>query len=808
MLLVVTSAAAARRAGLKPVRGERAALAEVKQAVAAGRLSRADAKADRGAVARAVHLVRVLPASRGQRVEVALGQAGSLGKRLTSPRAAALFGQLQANVHYFARHGVPAGRTDITDADGVVYRYFAGRCFEFHPLADFGALNARVAAKDVVGAQRLAAALTARAVPRPGGGVAWEYYFPYAGGRPPWISGMAQAVAAQALARAASLVPDESATLMGEAAGAVKAISRLTTTVAAGPWIRLYSFSSLRVLNAQLQSVLSLQTYAQAAHDPAAVTLASQLEQAAAATVSRFDTGYWTDYSLGGGPSPLSYQKFIVQLLHKLAPEDPRFAEAGARFAVYLKQPPAFELASVSAGRLRFWLSKPALVTASTPAGRTLRLTLYAGWHTLRWPEPKHAGFYPVHVTAVDWAGNRASFNTLPIVHAATSASIRAHGSPATGASPLAVGAGIDDSGQGALASSLGLSLARMTAAWQPGETVPDPALVDSLQGLPAEVGLVLDLDAAQLPTGDAGRKALAGYAASIAQQTPALRDLVLTPAPSRASAGNYADAVAAVRAAVRAVRTDVGVGPFFEGSTANPQLTATAFARDLAQDGARADVVSFLPAPVPAAGAWAVGDLGSLESALAQGLGTAPPVLLDAVPVSTATVTTETQAAAYAAAVESASCLPQVSGVLLDRLEDDVDATGLYAASGAPKPSAAAVSQAIRTVARGAVICPGLAARVTPTALTFPTELSRSSASSVVLGCSRDCLYLVTLDRANGRPVVAGRGMLDGAAAASTITLPRRELPPGRYRLDVRLVSRVDPGTVKRVRSSWLAAG
>ena len=45
------------------------------------------------------------------------------------------------------KHYAPAPKTDITDADGVVYRYFAGRCFEFHPLANFGALNAHVAAR-------------------------------------------------------------------------------------------------------------------------------------------------------------------------------------------------------------------------------------------------------------------------------------------------------------------------------------------------------------------------------------------------------------------------------------------------------------------------------------------------------------------------------------------------------------------------------------------------------------------------------------------------------------------------------------
>jgi len=768
-------------------------------------------------IAQAVHLVRVLPRSRAARVEVALEQVGDLGRRLTTPRALAVFGQLQANDGYFARHGVPAGGTDITDANGIVYRYIAGHCFEFHPLANFGALNARVAAKDLAGTGRLAGALMARAVARPGGGLAWEYYFSYGGGPAPWTSGMAQSVAAQAFARAASLLTNQSATFAHEATAAFKVVPSLTTKVTAGRWIRLYSFSSMAVLNAQLQSVLSLETYAKATDDPAAATLASQLEQAAASTVARFDTGYWTYYSLGGRPSPLSYQRFIVQLLHKLAADDPRFAEAAADFGAYLKQPPAFKLENVSAGSLRFWLSKPATVRASTPAGRSVRVSLHAGWHTLRWSEPKHAGFYAVHVTATDWAGNSASFDALPLVRVtkpqgASTGTVTSSGAAGAGSSPLAVGAGIDEAGQGALAGSLGLNLVRMTVAWAPGDTAPGPAVVSSLQGLPAGVGLVLDLDAAQLPTDDAGRTALAEYAASLAAQTPALRDLVLTPAPSRTTAAGYADALAAVRAGVRSVRADVAVGPFLDGSMAKPQLTTIALGRRLASDGARPDLVSFLPAPVPAAGAWAVRDLDSLDSALKQGLGAAPPVLLDATPASTTTVAPAAQASAYSAAVETASCLPDVSELLLDRLVDGgasaQPATGLYYANGNAKPSAQAVEQAIRTVARGAVVCPGLAARVTPTTLTFPRLLSGSSAAPVTLGCSRDCLYLVTLDRADGRPVVARRGVLDGGAAAATITLPKRRLSPGRYRLDVRLVSRVDPGTVKRVRSAWLSVG
>jgi hypothetical protein len=819
-LAAVAGASAARSPHLRPVPGQTAALAAVKKGVSSGRLTSAAAKADRGVIAQAVHLVRVLPQSRGQHIEVALEQVGALGAGLTAPRAVAVFGQLQANDAYFARHGVPAGGLDITDADGIVYRYFAGRCFEFHPLAEFGALNARVAAKDVAGTERLADALMARAVSRPGGGLAWEYYFPFGGGAP-WTSGMAQSVAAQAFARAASLVPDDASALTHEATAAFKTVPKLTTKVAAGPWIRLYSFSSLAVLNAQLQSVLSLQTYATATNDATATTLASQFEQAAAGSVSRFDTGYWTYYSLGGAPTPLSYQKFIVQLLQKLAPQDPRFAQAATDFAAYLKQPPAFKLASASPGVVRFWLSKPSLVTVTTPSGlgRSLRLNLLAGWHTLRWREPKRAGFYAVHVTATDFAGNHASFNALPVVRASASTSSGsstgsgAGGTPPPSSSQFAVGVGIDDSGQGARAASLGLSLVRRLVTWQSGQTAPDPATVQSLQGLPSGTGLVLDLDAAALPTGDAGRAALADYAVSLAQQTPALRDLLLTPAPERSDAGSYADALAAIRTGVRSVTTDIGVELFLDGSTANPQLTTAAVAGELAQDKAAPDLVGFLPAPVPAAGAWAVGDLASLESTVAQGLGTkAPPVLLDAVPSSTTEVTPAAQAAGYASAIETASCLPDVSGLFLDRLVDggttSAATTGLYDAAGQPKPSAAAVKQAVGAVARGAVVCPGLAAPVTPTTLTFPAQLTSAAAASVTLGCSRDCLYLVTLDRANGRPVVARRGLLSGGAAAQTITLPKHKLPGGGYRLDVRLVSRVDPGAVQRVRSGLLDVG
>ena len=338
----------------------------------------------RAEVNRAAYLARTLPSGRKEHVLVALGEVASYRGRMSTPRAASLIGMLRANDDYFLKHYAPAPKTDIADADGVVYRYFAGRCFEFHPLANFGALNAHVAAGDAEATRLLADALVARGVYATGAGVGWEYTFPYAGGRGPWISGMAQAVAAQAFARAAALVPERSTQYLRSAHAAFRAIpGRLLTSVSAGPWIRLYSFDSLRVLNAQLQAVVSLQSYATVASDPEAEALAGRMQRAAAATLTRFDTGYWSYYALPHDPSPVDYHDFVVQLLKRLAPLDPRFAEAAARFARYEQEPPAFKLATAGVGSLRFWLSKPATVAADTAAGPSKRLSLGAGWPTL-----------------------------------------------------------------------------------------------------------------------------------------------------------------------------------------------------------------------------------------------------------------------------------------------------------------------------------------------------------------------------------------------------------------------------------------
>src|SRR5206468_572309 len=99
--------------------------------------------------------------------------------------------------------------------------------------------NAAALAQDPERTSTLATALVARAIPRDSR-LIWEYAFPFGSGRPPWASGMAQAVAAQALARAAAAV--ENPDLSAAAARAYAAVPPLLLSLSAGPWVRLYGF--------------------------------------------------------------------------------------------------------------------------------------------------------------------------------------------------------------------------------------------------------------------------------------------------------------------------------------------------------------------------------------------------------------------------------------------------------------------------------------------------------------------------------------------------------------------------------------
>src|SRR5919197_1112533 len=240
---------------------------------------------------------------------------------------------------------------------------------------------------------------------------------------------MAQAVMAQAFARASTLTGDTD--LLNSSVAIFHAVQLgLVRQLAQGPWIRLYSFDREVVLNAQLQAILSLEDYTAETSDPSASTLAASMLASAARLLPRFDTGYWSLYSLAGAESPLEYHTYDIQLLNKLAarhPEGP-WAEVAERFTEYRTQAPPFRVGPApgtlyprpvdgykDAAPIRFWLSKRSRVTVAAD-GRATTLWLSHGSHTLWWsPGSLPPGSYEPTLSAVDLAGNKASLPLPPI---------------------------------------------------------------------------------------------------------------------------------------------------------------------------------------------------------------------------------------------------------------------------------------------------------------------------------------------------------------------------------------------------------
>jgi hypothetical protein len=105
-----------------------------------------------------------------------------------------------------------------------------------------------------------------------------------------------------------------------------------------GLWIREYGFSDMAILNAHLQSLVSLYEYARISGDPRAAATVARMDSAAHSLLPQFDTGCWSLYSLGGSPASLGYHTYHVALLGQLTAEtgDPLWKETEDRWKGYL----------------------------------------------------------------------------------------------------------------------------------------------------------------------------------------------------------------------------------------------------------------------------------------------------------------------------------------------------------------------------------------------------------------------------------------------------------------------------------------
>jgi hypothetical protein len=408
----------------------KAVQAGLQRAVKSGALDAQTAATYRADAQNALAVMSRIPPGRAVDLGFVFHEVAAQAKLYDAPRSLALFSMLAENATYFAAHPLPTGRIDVADADGIVYRYFPGMGLQYHPLASFGALNAAVAAQDSEATETLADALVARGEPAPLGTLRFEYWFPFEGGKPGWVSGMTQSVAAQALARASQLVDPS---LMNAARASYGLVSHwLIQQLPSGPWVKLYAFNKDVVLNAQLQTILSLDDYADLSGDTGAQALADRLQATAEALLPRFDSGFWSYYSLAKDESTLGYHQFVVQLLQKLATRtgDTTWSDMATKFSDDMTNPPEIDPGKPGPATIvpvpqdgfrdgvtaRFWLSKISKVTLSLGSA-TRTITLAHGTHTLTL-DPGRAvqpGTVTPQLTAVDLAGNESD-TTLPDV--------------------------------------------------------------------------------------------------------------------------------------------------------------------------------------------------------------------------------------------------------------------------------------------------------------------------------------------------------------------------------------------------------
>ncbi|MGH7359964.1 MAG: D-glucuronyl C5-epimerase family protein, partial [Candidatus Rokuibacteriota bacterium] len=303
-------------------------------AVAAGRLEDEAAARHRQTLADAQDALAELPPGRGAFVATVLRSVAIHADAYDGPRAHTLFEMLDANVSRFRARVLPATLRDFVATDGIVYLFYTGHGFQFNPLTNFSRLNGLARKGRRVQTAELAEALVARGIPV-GNALAWEYYFPF-GGPSRWTSGFSQAVGAQALARAGELLDDPD--LIASARAAYRLIPRdLSLDLPYGAWIQEYGYSDMPILNAQLQSIVSLSNYVEITGDERARAFTENMAASARSLLHRFDTGCWSRYSLDGSPADTHYHAYHVDLLGRLSRilDDPTWGETQRRWAAY-----------------------------------------------------------------------------------------------------------------------------------------------------------------------------------------------------------------------------------------------------------------------------------------------------------------------------------------------------------------------------------------------------------------------------------------------------------------------------------------
>ncbi len=266
---------------------------------------------------------------------------------LTPSRLPALFLTLQVNRQWWAKGPLlaPGQRVGFADSQ-IVWEFYVGQGIELQELGSWGQADWMYEAGPRYW-KRLRE-LVDELIPlgaRRGGGVAWEYYFSFDGGTPPWTSAMSQGTALQALTQAYETSGDT--TYINLARQSIPIFSEgppvgVSVPTRLGRRYLLYSFApGAAVINGFLQTLIGLFDYAKATGDPNGWRLFHSGDAEARAELPSYDTGSWSLYQ-PGVLDTRDYHVLVTQFLQQLCSRTHAriYCTTAAHFERYLKHPP------------------------------------------------------------------------------------------------------------------------------------------------------------------------------------------------------------------------------------------------------------------------------------------------------------------------------------------------------------------------------------------------------------------------------------------------------------------------------------
>jgi hypothetical protein len=324
-------------------------LRAITRALASTAIAQTQADTYRATYLSAVREVRRLRGLRAHelRSEIAIVRGIARRGSLRARRMAVVFLTLQRNVEWWSAHGPPPPGSALEPAaqgrrckplpapeahaanltfpgSGIVYEYYPGLGLQLQVNATFASVNALLA-EGSPGSLAEAAATLDEMLPlasHRGGVLTWEYEFPFEGAMPPWTSGLSQATAIEAFTRAAvKLGRPHYLTVALQLARlfAVPPPKGVQVRLHRGDWFLLYSFAPRKlVLNADLDALVGLHDLRVATHARFVAVLAHKGLRALNRNITRFNTGSWSRYALGGPPASLNYHALNLELAQKL----------------------------------------------------------------------------------------------------------------------------------------------------------------------------------------------------------------------------------------------------------------------------------------------------------------------------------------------------------------------------------------------------------------------------------------------------------------------------------------------------------